>query len=172
MQTRGEEVVSPSRERVPLTAAALRELQVRTKRLEATLQPVRAAAHLRRFDDASEVPTGAPNAELQLALARLARMRRVLANAEVGAPAGAVVVGSRVVVRHQDADESESYAIVAPGAGNPRAGRISCDSPVGQALLRRRAGDVVEALTPGGPRTLIVVDVEGSKPAGSEGGIP
>jgi Transcription elongation factor, GreA/GreB, C-term len=76
-------------------------------------------------------------------------------------------VGCRVQVRHEhrdeDGDEVESFVIAAPGEGDLRAGRISCDSPLGQALLRRRVGDVVEALTPVGPRRLIVLHVDESE---------
>ncbi len=170
MQNRAEVELAPGGERVPLTPAALRELQARAGRLEAALEPVRVAAQLRQLDQDSEAPTSMPDPELHLALARLARMRRALAYAEVEAAVGAIVVGCRVFIRHQDDEEVESYAIVAPGEGDPRAGRISCDSPLGQALLRRRVGDLVEALTPVGPRTLIVVHVEELEPAGFGGG--
>jgi hypothetical protein len=148
MQTRTEEVLAPGGECVPLTPAALRELQARADRLEAALQPMRAAAQLRQLEQDPEAPTSMPDPELHLALARLARMRRALADAEVEAPVGALVV-----------------------EGDPRAGRISCDSPLGRALLRRRVGDVVEAVPPVGPRTVIMLQVEDSEPQGFGGGV-
>ena len=42
---------------------------------------------------------------------------------------------------------------------DPAAGRISVESPVGQALVGRRVGDRVEVETPGGDRTIEILDV-------------
>lgn len=173
MRNRADELGAPCGERVPLTPAAMRDLQARADRLEAAIEPVRAAAQLRRLEQDPDAPASMPDPELHLALARLLRMRKTLAFAEVATSLGAIVVGCHVEVRHRDEDEGEveSYVIVAPGEGDSRTRRISCDSPLGRALLRRRVGDVVEALTPVGPRSVIVLRVEGSEPAGFGGGV-
>jgi transcription elongation factor GreA len=71
---------------------------------------------------------------------------------------GAVGVGSHVTVRWDDG-EQESYVIVGPPEVDPRTGRISYQSPVGQALVGRRPGDSVEAATPGGVQRLTVIEV-------------
>jgi transcription elongation GreA/GreB family factor len=143
---------------VPLTPAAFRELRDRTERLEAALQPARATAQLRELDVDREAPTWVPDPELQLAVAKLAALRSSLARAEVVACSGAAVVGCRVVVRNQEGND-ETYVLVAPGEAATRAGRISCDSPLGRALLRRRVGDVAEVATPAGSSKLTLIHV-------------
>jgi transcription elongation factor GreA len=55
---------------------------------------------------------------------------------------GVVGVGSEVEV-HWDDGSRETYAIVGPPEVEARRGRISYVSPVGLALMGRRAGDVV-----------------------------
>ena len=47
-------------------------------------------------------------------------------------------------------DDDETYMIVGAAEANPRAGRISNESPIGQALLGHKKGDKVRAVTPSG----------------------
>jgi transcription elongation factor GreA len=53
-----------------------------------------------------------------------------------------IAVGHRVDVRRAGGIE-RSYVLVSPVESDPRAGRLSTDSPLGSALLGRRPGDVV-----------------------------
>jgi transcription elongation factor GreA len=96
-------------------------------------------------DDASSVLT-----QLALVERRLAEVQDVLARAEPldqrDRVPGVVGVGSRVIV-HWDEDGEETYTIVEPAEVALSAGRISYESPVGEALMGRRAGDRV-AVTP------------------------
>jgi transcription elongation factor GreA len=43
-----------------------------------------------------------------------------------------------------------SYTIVNPHEANLREGKISIKSPIGQALLHKKVGDVVEVQVPAG----------------------
>ena len=63
-------------------------------------------------------------------------------------------------IRDRDARETEAYDIVGSGAGDPEAGRISHDSPIGSALLGHHEGDGVEIETPGGVRRLKILSVQ------------
>lgn len=53
-----------------------------------------------------------------------------------------IAVGHRVDVRRADGT-ARSYVLVSPVEGDPRAGRLSADSPLGRALLGRGVGEVV-----------------------------
>jgi transcription elongation factor GreA len=158
MQHRTHRAVLLDRGRVPFTPGALRDLQERAERLAAALAPVRVAAQARELDSNQEAAVISPDPELQLALSRLRSMQDALSLAAVVECADAVVVGSRVTTRHEE-DGEESYVLVAPGDGDPRAGRVSCDSPLGRALLLHRAGDVVDVTSPIGVRRLSVLSV-------------
>lgn len=72
-----------------------------------------------------------------------------------------VTMGSRVVVRDLCTHEAMTFRIVLPGSANPNSGTLSVLSPLGIAVLGRRAGDHVTCPTPGGLRRLRVDHVAG-----------
>lgn len=80
-----------------------------------------------------------------------------LANESEHRTGGAVQVGSRVRVLAPWGEDE--YVIVSPQCADPRHGRISMVSPVGQALLGRRPGDAVCVQTPDGVQCLALLDV-------------
>jgi len=68
-------------------------------------------------------------------------------------------VGSHVTVQ-EDGNDPETYHVVGAKEADPRKGRISNESPLGSALLTHKAGDVVEAETPGGKIKFKILKVE------------
>jgi transcription elongation factor GreA len=66
-------------------------------------------------------------------------------------------IGSTVVVRDEFGEST--YQIVGPTEGNMARGLMSIASPLGSALVDRRAGDTVTFTTPGGERQATVVSV-------------
>lgn len=60
-----------------------------------------------------------------------------------------VQVGDTVTIQEEDA-EPEQYTIVGAAEADPRAGKISNESPLGKALLNRHPGDVINVDAPGG----------------------
>ena len=52
-----------------------------------------------------------------------------------------------------------TYTLVSAVDADAAAGRLSVESPVAQALVGARAGDVVEIPTPKGTRTLEVISI-------------
>jgi transcription elongation factor GreA len=75
-------------------------------------------------------------------------------------PSDYVSIGSEVTIREQGMDEDETYVIVGAAEANPRAGKISNESPIGQALLGHKQGDKVRALTPSGEIILKIKNIE------------
>jgi transcription elongation factor GreA len=59
-------------------------------------------------------------------------------------------IGSRVTLREEGIDEDETYMIVGAAEANRREGKISNESPIGQALLGHKKGDKVRVETPSG----------------------
>jgi len=70
-----------------------------------------------------------------------------------------VNVGSHVTVQEDNYDP-EKYYLVGAKEADPRNGKISNESPIGQALLGHKAGEVVEAETPGGKVKFKILKVE------------
>jgi transcription elongation factor GreA len=66
-------------------------------------------------------------------------------------------IGSTVVVRDEFGEST--YHIVGPTEGNMARGLMSIASPMGSALLDRRAGETVTFKTPGGERQATLVSV-------------
>lgn len=77
---------------------------------------------------------------------------------------GTVAVGSRVRVRDSEGDHEQ--VIVGRVTAATAFGCVSETSPVGRALIGRRAGERVQVHTPGGTRQLTIVDVvDGAAPS-------
>jgi transcription elongation factor GreA len=71
----------------------------------------------------------------------------------------AVHIGSVVTVYEEDMGE-ETYQIVGSAEADPLNGKISNESPIGQALLGAKVNDVVKAETPGGEIEFKVVKIK------------
>jgi transcription elongation factor GreA len=143
---------------IPMTADVLRRLEAEADRLAIHLPRLQAVAHEDGVSGDRKAPTVLAAGDLHLATRRLEALRRVMAEGYVVEPDGRAVVGSRISVRHADG-EQETYELVAPGETEVRLGRISPDSPMGAALLGRRAGDVASMNTPAGPLEFTVMAV-------------
>ena len=72
-----------------------------------------------------------------------------------------VRVGSTVTVTEVGFDdEAETYLIVGVHEADPGNGRISNESPIGQALLGQKVGDTVSAQIPAGEIQFKITDIE------------
>ena len=70
-----------------------------------------------------------------------------------------VMVGSSVTVQEEGFDP-ETFSMVGAKEADPRNNKISNESPIGSALMGHKAGDVVEAQTPGGSVKFKIIKVE------------
>jgi transcription elongation factor GreA len=95
---------------------------------------------------------------------RILTIERMLANSvmidaeRAGATHDMVRIGSKVTVI-DDENETAVYSIVGSAEASPRQGRISNESPVGQALLGRKVGDSVEVVVPVGTLRYRITDI-------------
>jgi transcription elongation factor GreA len=159
MQLEDTTIKTPLRTRgIPMTADVLRRLEAEAHRLTSHLPQLQAVAQEDGVSGDPEAPTVLAAGDLHLATRRLETLRRVIAEGYVVEPDGRAIVGSRITVRHADG-EQETYELVAPGETEVRLGRISPDSPLGAAMLGRRAGNVASMNTPAGPLEFTVIDV-------------
>lgn len=96
--------------------------------------------------------------------ARISELEELLKNVKIidekELSTDAIHVGSRVVVMDLTFDEKVEYQIVGSKEANPLEDRISDESPVGQALLGHKVGDVVEVEAPGGAVSYQVLEIK------------
>ncbi len=94
---------------------------------------------------------------------RIAELEKMLRNAQVideeNIEEGTVSLGSKVRLYDKEFEEEIEYSIVGSTEANPMEGRISNESPVGQALLGAKVGDNVEVQTPGGVAVYTVLEI-------------
>lgn len=70
-----------------------------------------------------------------------------------------VRIGSLVRLKDQESGEEFEYLIVGSAEADPGSNRISNESPVGQALVQHRVGDVVEIQVPAGTLKYEILDI-------------
>lgn len=71
-------------------------------------------------------------------------------------------VGSRVTLVEEgfESEGAQTYLIVGPAEANPAEGKISHESPMGSALMGRRAGETVRVRAPAGELRFKIESVE------------
>jgi transcription elongation factor GreA len=94
--------------------------------------------------------------------ARIRDLEAMIERAEIvegGSDDGTVVAGSVVTIRYEGDEDEETYLLGSIEEKREGIDIMSPGSPIGQALLGARAGDVVEAETPGGALRVEIVAV-------------
>ncbi|MBS1420426.1 MAG: transcription elongation factor GreA [Clostridia bacterium] len=134
---------------------------VREKEVSELIKEARSFGDLSENSEYDEAKT-----EQGKLYSKIAELKVLIENAEIvdnldqDAPKDTVTLGSIVRVRDLGDDFEESYEIVGSQEANPRAGRISDDSPVGQGLRGHRAGDTVSISAPAGELKFQIISVE------------
>ena len=143
------------------------------KRLEAELQELKL---VRRKDVASKIKDArgqgdlSENAEYDAAKdeqaeieARINTIEKMLANAEIIAAEDidkdSINVGSKVRLLDMEYNDEVEYLIVGSTEADPVGGRISNESPLGLALLRRNRGDTISVEAPDGIIQYKIIDI-------------
>lgn len=157
-----------STERVPITPEGYKKLQEELKRLKTVERPeiIKAIERARAFGDLSE------NAEYDTAKdrqgfieARIKELESRIARAEVIDPSklpnrDRVTFGIRVTLEEIESGDKVTYQLVGPDESEPENGLISVTSPIGRALLGKRADDEVRVQAPGGIREFVILKIE------------
>ena len=91
---------------------------------------------------------------------RIQEIEHILKYAEVSEKKdnGEVALGSQVKVEIDG--EQNSYEIVGSAEADPMSGKISADSPIGSAIIGKKAGEKILAQTPSGEIKLTIVSIK------------
>jgi transcription elongation factor GreA len=153
-------------EKVPMTAEGYHALDEELKRLKTVERPavIAAIGEARLHGDLSE------NAEYHAAKddqahleTRILKLRQRLRNAqvvEVATGSDVVRFGSTVTFVDEGTGKEQTFTIVGTTEQDLKAGKLSSESPIAQALSGAKAGDVVAVETPGGKRDMRVTQID------------
>ena len=71
-----------------------------------------------------------------------------------------VTMGSRVMVKDLEFDEEETFLIVGSTEADPDEGKISNESPLGEALLGQKIGRTINVNAPAGVIQYKIIDIK------------
>lgn len=152
---------------VVLTEEGYNKLKVEIEHLQ-TVKVREVAERIkeaREFGDISENSEydDAKNEQAQVA-ARIIMLEQQLRNARVVAPENvsteSVSIGARVTVKDLATKKNNEYAVVGSAEADPRAHRLSSESPLGKALLGKKKGEKLMVTTPRGAMEYQVMKIE------------
>ncbi len=146
-----------------LTREGVDELKTEHSELIAQRGPIAERIKTaREFGDLSEnAEYSAARQEQERVEGRIAEIEHILQNVEIiTKPKGdsKVQLGSRVKLKNGGGSARE-YQVVGTVEADPLNGKISDESPIGQALLGRKEGDEVEIKTPAETLVYRIVDI-------------
>ena len=94
---------------------------------------------------------------------RIQELEYLLKNATIvennGAKMDVVDIGAHVTIQEEDYPP-ETFRLVGVKEADPSNGRISHESPIGQALMGKRTGDQITVETPGGVIKLKILEIK------------
>lgn len=94
-----------------------------------------------------------------LTLEKMLRNAKLIDEDEISADV--VTLGSTVILKDLEFGDDLEYTIVGSAEADPTEFRISNESPVGEAILGRKVGSVVEVNVPAGALKYEIVNIKG-----------
>ncbi len=132
------------------------------------LKNIRIPEIANRIDEAKQQGDLSENAEyhqakedMAWAQGRSIELDQLLNNAEIIAEptnTGVVTVGQTIIIESNG--KSKEFTIVGPQEANPLEGRISNESPLGEAFLGHKANDEIEVKTPAGTQRYKIISIK------------
>jgi transcription elongation factor GreA len=117
-------------------------------------------AEARDFGDLSEnAEYDSAREEQGLVESRVAEIEDILLNAELikAAKSSKVILGSKVELK--SGKKNTTYSVVGPVEANPLEGKISNESPLGEALMGKKVGDSATINTQKGEISYTIVNI-------------
>lgn len=146
-----------------LTAEGINDLQSELAELIEARTPL-----AERIKTAREMGDLSENAEYQTARedhtkleARISEIEHILRNHQeiVKSDTGEVVLGSTVRLKGEADGSAREFQVVGTLQADPMNGKVSNESPIGVALLGKKAGDKVDIKTPAESLTFTVSEI-------------
>lgn len=152
--------------KVPLTVRGADNLQAELKKLKTQDRPriIASIATAREHGDLKEnAEYHAAREQQSFCEGRIKEIEAKLSNATIidvtKVNANGKVIFGATVDLEDEAGKAISYQIVGEDEADIKANMISVSSPIARALIGKEEGDVAEVRTPGGVRSLEIIEV-------------
>jgi transcription elongation factor GreA len=153
-------------ERIPMSREGYEKLKADLDRMQniEMIEVTKRVATAREMGDLSEnAEYHAAREDQGMLQARINDLKNKLSLAYIvdpkSMPNDTVVFGAKVRVKDLDLDEEEVFHLVGPGDEDYSQNKILTTSPIGQGLLGKKQGEVVEIKVPMGVVRFEVVDI-------------
>jgi len=153
-------------ERIPISREGYEKLKADLDRMQTTemIEITKRIATARAHGDLSEnAEYHAAREDQGMLQARIDALKDKLSRGYIvdrnNTVSDAVGFGSRVVVKDLDLNEEETFVLVGPGDEDYNNNKILTTSPIGQGLLGKKRGELVEIQVPKGKLRLEIRDI-------------
>ena len=131
-------------------------------KLEKRPEVILALKEARAQGDLSENSEyGAARNEQALVESKIAELEKMVENAVVikEVDTDKVSIGTSVKIEYVDDGETDSYMVVGSKEADPFENKISNESPIAQAIMGKKIGDVVSVASPNGQYSVKILEI-------------
>jgi transcription elongation factor GreA len=153
-------------ERIPMSREGYEKLKAELDRMQNVemLEVAKRIAAARELGDLSEnAEYHAAREDQGMLQARINERKDKLSRAYIvernNQSTDTVVFGARVRVKDLNLDDEETFELVGPGDEDYNNNKILTSSPIGQGLLGKKRGDVVEIQVPRGKERFEILEI-------------
>lgn len=149
---------------VYLTSEGLQELKQELDDLKLVKRPevIQALKEARALGDLSEnAEYDAARHEQAVVESRISELEQMVENAVIieNIKTDCVGIGTKVKIEYIDDEETEEYSIVGSKEADPFENKISNESPIAQAIMGLKVGDVADVASPNGKYQVKVLEI-------------
>ena len=150
--------------KIYLTEEGLKDLKNELDYLKLEKRPeiINALKDARALGDLSEnAEYDAARSEQASTEARIKELEKMLENVEIisDVKTDSVALGTKVKLEYVGDDETDEFSIVGSKEADPFSNKISNESPIAQAILGHKVGDIVNVISPNGEYQVKVVEI-------------
>jgi len=147
-----------------LTSEGLKEIQQELDELKNVKRPevINALKEARALGDLSEnAEYDAARQEQALVENRIQELEAMIENVVIieNVATDKVSIGNRVTIEYVGDNDTEEYSIVGSKEADPFNKKISNESPIAQAIMGKKTGDVVSVDSPNGKYDVRIVSI-------------
>lgn len=149
---------------VYLTSEGLEELKQELENLKLVKRPevIQALKEARALGDLSEnAEYDAARHEQAVVESRIVELEQMIENVVIieNIKTDCVGIGTKVKIEYIDDDETEEYSIVGSKEADPFENKISNESPIAQAIMGLKVGDIASVASPNGKYNVKVLEI-------------